>query len=112
MASIRQNKVARLIQKELGFIFQKEAGMLFHGAMVTVTVVRVSPDLAVAKVYLSLFPSSKAKETFETICNHNKHWRYELGQKVKNQMRIVPELAFFIDDSLDYIENIEKLMKS
>ena len=111
MDSIRQNKVARLIQKELGIMLQKESGTLFHGSLVTVTTVRVSPDLALAKIYISLFPPAKAEETFETICHHNKHWRYELGQKVKNQMRVVPELAFFVDDSLDYIENIEKLIK-
>ncbi|MCX6257258.1 MAG: 30S ribosome-binding factor RbfA [Bacteroidia bacterium] len=110
MNSIRQNKVARLIQKELGIIFQKETGVLVPGAMVSVTVVRVSPDLAIARVYLSLFPPEKSKDLYETICNHNKHWRFELGQKVKNQMRVVPELSFFIDDSLDYIEKIDKLI--
>jgi ribosome-binding factor A len=92
MESTRQNKVARLIQKDLGEIFQQLGKPALQGRMVTVTVVRMSPDLSVAKVY-------------------PKPIRNQLGQRVKNQLRIVPELAFFIDDSLDYVDKIDQLLK-
>jgi len=80
--------------------------------MISVTVVRVSPDLALAKIYLSIFPSEDAKIFLEELKVHTKHIRNLLGQRVKNQLRIVPELAFFIDDSLDYVSKIEDLLKS
>lgn len=111
MESTRQKKVSRLLQKELGDIFQKMR-MTFGGKMITVTIVRVSPDLALAKTYLSIFPHDKNDEnTLESIRQRSAKIRNELGKKVKNQLRVVPELAFFIDDSLDYIDNIEELLK-
>jgi len=79
--------------------------------MITVTTVRVSPDLSVARVYLSIFPTEKKEEVFELIKQSTKTIRHELAQRIRNQMRIVPELAFFIDDSLDCIENIDRLLK-
>lgn len=79
--------------------------------MVTVTNVRITPDLGLARVYLSIFPSNQNKETLEIVKNNYKAIRLLLGQKVKNQLRVVPELEFFIDDSLDYIERIDKLLK-
>ncbi|HNV81324.1 MAG: 30S ribosome-binding factor RbfA [Tenuifilaceae bacterium] len=111
MEGTRLTKVARQIQKDLGEIFQRQSKSLFQGRMITVTTVRVSPDLSVARVYLSIFPTEKKEEVFELIKQSTKTIRHELAQRIRNQMRIVPELAFFIDDSLDYIENIDRLLK-
>lgn len=112
MTSIRQNKVSRLIQKELGALFQKDAGGFLKGAMVSVTAVRMSPDLGLAKAYISIFAPGDKKDYLELIRSHAGELRFLLGKKVKNQLRIVPELAFFIDDSLDYAERINQLLKS
>lgn len=113
MDSIRQNKVARLIQKELSEIFLFEGKNLFPGVMVSVTVVRVSPDMGVAKVYLSLFtPARNNKEVFGIINDNVKVFRHRLSQRIKYQMRSTPELIFYEDDSLDYMENIDKLLGS
>ena len=111
MEGTRLTKVARQIQKDLGEIFQRQSKSLFQGRMITVTTVRVSPDLSVARVYISIFPTEKKEEVFELIKQSTKTIRHELAQRIRNQMRIVPELAFFIDDSLDYIENIDRLLK-
>jgi len=81
-----------------------------QGKMITVTTVRVSPDLGIAKVYLSIFPSTNKDDVFALVKQNTKAIRHELAQRIKNQMRIVPELQFFIDDSLDYIENIDRLL--
>jgi ribosome-binding factor A len=111
MESTRQNKVARLLQKDLGDIFQRLEREILQGKMITITVVRMSPDLSVAKVFLSVFPSDN-KETFiEHLQPYTKMIRNQLAQKVRNQLRVVPELAFFIDDSLDYVEKIDQLLK-
>jgi ribosome-binding factor A len=111
MESTRQNKVARLIQKDLGEIIQQLGKPALQGRMVTVTVVRMSPDLSVAKIYLSIFPSEEQIQYLEHLKQYNKIIRNQLGQRVKNQLRIVPELVFFIDDSLDYVEKIDQLLK-
>ncbi len=111
MASIRQNKVSRLIQKDLGDIFQKEEKEILPGYMITVTKVRVTADLGIARVYLSIFPSGKLEEQITVINNHKKHIRHELGKRIRHQVREIPELTFFIDDSLDYIERIESLLE-
>jgi ribosome-binding factor A len=111
MESTRQQKIARLIQKDLGMIFQRESRNLFGGAMITVTKVSVAKDLSVAKSYLSLFGMKDKESTLENIRVHTKEIRRQLGQREHNQLRIIPELQFFIDDSLDYIENIDKLLK-
>ena len=110
MASTKQNKVARLLQKELGDIFQKKS-KLFDNKMITVTVVRISPDLLVAKVYLSMYPSRNNESTLSLVREHGNELRYELGNRIRNQVRKIPELNFFIDDTLDYIENIDRLLK-
>ena len=81
-----------------------------QGKMITVTVVRISPDLSVAKVYLSIFPSEEPDKFLKNIQHHVKHIRNELGKRVRHQLRIVPELAFFIDDSLDYADHIDDLL--
>ena len=112
MEGTRLNKVSRLLQKDLGDIFQKEGVALFRGKMITVTSVRVSPDLGVAKVYISIFPTDKKEEVLLVVKEHSKQLRHELAQRVRHQLRVIPELTFFLDDSLDYIENIDKLLKS
>jgi len=110
MEGTRLSKIERLIQKELGDIFQKQTqGM--HGILVSVSRVRVSPDLGIAKSYLSIFPSDKSKELLEAIRKNTKAIRFDLGQRVRTQLRKIPELTFYIDDSLDYIENIDKLLQ-
>lgn len=109
--STRQHKVGRQIQKDLAEILRQRGMASFKGSLVSVTAVKVSPDLSVAKVYLSIFPSAKAKEVLQIIVESSKSLRGELGRIVSKQLRIVPELAFFIDDSLDYVEKIDKLLK-
>ena len=111
MSSTRQNKIERLLQRDLGDIFQKGTSTLFKGKMVTVTKVRVSPDLSVARIYLSLFPVDDKKEFIDYINGMEGQIRFDLGKRVRHQLRKVPEVAFFVDDSLDYIENIDNLLK-
>ena len=111
METTRQQKVARQIQKDLSEIFTLATREITQGRMITVTTVRMSPDLSVAKVYLSVFPSDKADAFLENLQHYVKHIRLELGKKVRHQLRLVPELAFFIDDSLDYAERIDQLLK-
>ncbi|PKP39478.1 MAG: ribosome-binding factor A [Bacteroidetes bacterium HGW-Bacteroidetes-15] len=111
MEGTRLNKVSRQIQKDLGEILQRQSQSLFLGKLITVTAVRVSPDLGIAKVYVSIFPTEKKEDVMDILKQNTKSIRFELGQRIKNQMRIVPELAFYIDDSLDYIENIDRLLK-
>ena len=84
---------------------------MMHGVMVSVTRTRVSPDLSICTAYLSVFPSEKGEELLKNIESNIKTIRYELGSRVHNQLRIIPELRFFIDDSLDYIERIDELLK-
>ena len=110
MQETRQNRIARLLQKELSTIFQSQTRTM-HGVMVSVTRVRISPDLSICTAYLSIFPSEKADEIISNINANNKTIRYELGTRVRNQLRIVPELRFFVDDSLDYIDHIDELLK-
>lgn len=109
MESTRQAKIARLIQKELSEIFRQQTAKT-HGTLVSVSAVRVSPDLSIARAYLSVFPSAKAQEMIESINRSAKTIRYELAQKVRYQLRKTPELAFYLDDSLDYIEKIDSLL--
>ena len=110
METTRQNKIARLIQKELSdmFLLQTKA---MHGVLVSVSVVRISPDLSYAKAYLSVFPSERSEEIVKNINANVKTIRYELGQRVRFQLRISPELKFFVDDSLDYAARIDELLK-
>lgn len=110
MESTRQQKIARLIQKELSEIFRQQTAKMGN-VLVSVSAVRVSPDLSIARAYLSIFPSEKGKEIIESINHNAKSVRYELAQRVRYQLRKTPELTFFIDDSLDYIEHIDSLLK-
>ena len=112
METTRQKKVARLLQKELADIFIKKGQELAHGKLVTVTEVRVSPDFSFAKVFISVFPSTDHQEVIDKINEHSARIRFELGSKIRSQLRIVPEIAFQLDDSLDYIDKIDKLLKS
>lgn len=110
MQETRQARISRLLQKELADIFQSQTRMM-RGVLVTVTRVKISPDLSICTAYLSVFPSDKGEELLENIRGNEKSVRYELGTRVRNQLRIIPELRFFLDDSLDYLEKIDGLLK-
>ncbi len=110
METTRQNKISRLIQKDLGEIFQRNEQRMFPGAMITVTKVNITRDLSIARVYLSIFGKNPEK-VIKMIEASSKEIRRLLGLRIKNQVKAIPELRFFIDDSLDYIENIERLLK-
>ena len=110
METTRQQKIARLLQKELSEIFRVQTAKM-GGMLVSVSAVRVSPDLSIARAYLSIFPSERANEIIESINHSARSVRYELAQRVRYQLRKTPELTFFIDDSLDYIEHIDSLLK-
>lgn len=109
--STRQLKVAREIQKDMAEILRSKGMAVFDGAMVTVSEVRVSPDLSIAKTYVSIFPSEKAEKVMGILNENMKTYRGELGHKVGKQLRIVPEIVFFLDSTLDYAEHIEELLK-
>jgi len=112
MESTRQQKIARLVQKEAGLIFQQESHELCRGALVTVTKANITSDLSVARIYLSLFATNDKKGLLDHIRYHGKEIRHRLGNRLHNQLRIIPELQFFLDDSLDYIDKIDDLLKS
>ena len=110
METTRQNKISRLIQKELSEIFLLQTKSM-NGVLVSVSAVRISPDMSYARVYLSVFPSEKSQEIVKNINDNMKSIRFELGTRVRHQLRIIPELKFFVDDSLDYVERIDELLK-
>lgn len=110
MESNRQLKVNRLIQKELSELFLLETKKM-PGVLISVTNVRTSPDLGLAHAYLSIFPSERGEELIKNITENTKSLRFNFGKRIGKQLRIVPELMFHLDDSLDYIENIDKLLK-
>ena len=110
METTRQNKIARLLQKELSDIFLLQTKSM-HGVLVSVSAVRISPDRSVARAYVRIFPSERADEIIKNINANMKSVRYELGTRVRYQLRIIPELKFFVDDSLDYAEHIDELLK-
>ena len=110
MQETRQNKIARLLQKELAQIFQEQTRAL-HGVMVSVTRAKVSRELSLCTAYLSVFPSERGEEIIGNVNANMKTIRYELGTRIRNQVRVIPELRFFIDDSLDYIDRIDELLK-
>lgn len=109
--STRQLKVAGQIQKDMAEIIRLKGMPFFGGALVSVSGVKISPDLSVAKVYVSAFPSAKAPAVMKTLEDNSKALRGELGTRVAKQLRIVPEINFFLDSSLDYVEHIEELLK-
>ena len=110
METTRQNKIARLIQKELSEIFLLQTKSM-PGVLVSVSIVRISPDMSYARVYLSVFPSERSEEIVKNINANMKSIRFVLGNRVRHQLRIIPELKFFVDDSLDYAEKIDELLK-
>ena len=107
----RQLKVAKEIQKVMAEIIRSKGMAAFGGALVSVSGVKISPDLSVAKIYVSIFPSDKAEAVMEVLQENCKALRGELGHKMGKQLRIVPEIAFLLDSSLDYVEHIEELLK-
>ncbi|MBR4524034.1 MAG: 30S ribosome-binding factor RbfA [Bacteroidales bacterium] len=110
-ASTRQLKVAREIQRDLSEIIRSRGLAAFGGAMVTVSEVRISPDLSIAKVFVSIFPSDRAPQVMKMLEDEKRTLRGELGRKVASQLRIVPEIDFLLDTTLDYAEHIEELLK-
>jgi ribosome-binding factor A len=111
MESVRQQKVGRLLQKELSEIFRANAKTLFEGNFITVTIVRVSPDLGAAKIYLSIMLSADKSAALTQVKEQAPAIRRLLGNNIRRQVRVIPELSFFIDDSLDYAEKIDNLLK-
>lgn len=107
----RMRKVARQIQRDLSELFQIYGMAAYGGALISVTHVRMSPDLSIAKVWFSIFPSEKAADTLKAVQKQSNKIRGDLGNRVAKQLRIVPQLSFFIDDSLDYAAHIEELLK-
>ena len=111
METTRQKKVARQIQKDVAEILLQKTSSILPGALISVSKVRMSPDLSYAKVFLSVFPLQDASAFLKSIGNQSSEIRNDLGRRVRHQLRIVPELTFYIDDSLDYAENIDRLLR-
>ncbi len=111
MENKRQERIQKLLQRDIGDIFQRELGHVTQHAMVTVTKVYVTPDLSLARIYLSLFAVKDKAALMKQITKHTKEIRGKLGVRIRHQLRVVPELQFFEDDSLDYIERIDELLK-
>ena len=109
--STRQLKVAKEIQKAMAEVIRSKGMAAFGGALVSVSGVKVSPDLSIAKIYVSVFPSEKAEAVMAVLDENARALRGELGAKVGKQLRITPEIAFYLDSSLDYVEHIEELLK-
>lgn len=110
MGSIRQKKVEAVIQEELGKYFRENARSICMGAMVSVTEVRIVPDMSYLKAFLSIFGHPDVKEVFENIKSHKDEVRYELGKRLGKSLRRIPDLSFYIDDSIDYAMEIDKLL--
>ena len=112
METTRQQKIARQIQRDVAEIFQKEAAPALLGTLVTVTAVRVSPDLGYAKIYVSVFPFGRSAEVMASLEGAARLVRGALGQRLRNQLKNVPEIQFFLDDSLEYVEQIDRALRS
>ena len=110
--NIRQEKIASLLQKELRSYFHKESKTICKGAMVRGTVIRLSPDLSIAKVYLSIFGTKNPQEVFENILGLSTTIRYEIGKTLRHQLRKTPSFQFYLDDSFDYSKKIDDLLNS
>lgn len=111
MESTRLDKVSRLLQRDLGEIFQKEAQGALRGKLITVTEVRLTPNLEIAKVFLSVFPSEHGVSLTKEIQDNTAYFRNLLGQRIRHQLRIVPHLHFILDESIDKLERIDELLK-
>ena len=111
METTRQQKIAKQIQKDVAEIFQKEGAPIVRGSLVTVTAGRTSPDFSYAKIYVSIFPFEQSGEVMKRLEHQNWFIRRALGQRLRNQLKNVPEIQFLLDDSLEYIEHIEQALK-
>ncbi|MBO4454679.1 MAG: 30S ribosome-binding factor RbfA [Paludibacteraceae bacterium] len=111
MESTRQHKIARLIQKDMSDILLRYARTL-HGVLISVSEVRVSPDLGLARIYLSIFPQDRVKETMAWIEENAHKLRGELGALERHQLRVIPEIVFHLDETIDRMERIDELLKS
>ena len=111
MDSTRQQKFSRLIQKELGDLFQRDGKSFYGQNFVTITNVRVTPDLSIARVHVSIFKASKPLDVMDMINKNSHEIRLKLGKRIHNQARIIPSLQFFLDDSLDYVDKMEDVFK-
>ena len=111
MENTRQQKIAKQIQKDVADIFQKEGAAIVRGLLVTVTAVRVSPDFGYAKIYISVFPFARTRGLMGALEQNGWFIRRALGQRIRNQLKSVPEIQFFLDDSLEYIEHIDQALK-
>jgi ribosome-binding factor A len=109
MESKRQQKFAGVIQEDLAAIFQREGMSFLPNTLVTITKVRVTPDLALARIFLSFFNNTNTQLALQTIKLHASEIRYKLGARIKDQVRIIPQLEFFIDDTSEYVERMDKL---
>lgn len=110
METTRQQKIAKQIQRDMAEIFQKEGADAVRGSLTTVTAVRVSPDFSYAKIYVSVFPFEQNGRIMASLEANNWFLRRALGQRIRNQLKVVPEIQFFLDDSLEYIEQIDRAM--
>ncbi|MFI3264990.1 MAG: 30S ribosome-binding factor RbfA [Rikenellaceae bacterium] len=108
METTRQQKVSKQIQRDIAEIFQREAAPIVKGILITVTAVRVSPDLSYAKIYVSIFPFDRHQEVMKSLKENIWMIRKALGTRIKSQLKVVPEIDFFLDDSLEYIEGIDR----
>ncbi|RZJ78647.1 MAG: 30S ribosome-binding factor RbfA [Flavobacterium sp.] len=111
MESKRQQKFAGLLQEELAAIFQREGAAYLPNTLVTITKVRVSPDLAVAKVYLSFLNTNNTSLSLATVNSHSSEIRYKLGSRIRHQARVIPTLTFFVDDTNEYVEHMDKIFE-
>ncbi|MGN6178350.1 MAG: 30S ribosome-binding factor RbfA [Mucilaginibacter sp.] len=109
MESKRQQKFAGVIQQDLAAIFQREGSAYLPNTLVTITKVRVTPDLAIARIFLSFFNNSNSQLALQTIKSHASEIRYKLGARIKDQVRIVPQLEFFVDDTNEYVDRMDKI---
>ncbi len=109
MESKRQQKFAGVIQEDLAAIFQREGNAYLPNTLVTITKVRVTPDLAIARIFLSFFNNTNTQLALQTIKSHASEIRYKLGARIKDQVRIIPQLEFFIDDTNEYVDRMDKI---
>jgi ribosome-binding factor A len=109
MESKRQQKFAGVIQEDLAAIFQREGNAYLPNTLVTITKVRVTPDLAIARIFLSFFNNTNTQLALQTIKSHASEIRYKLGARIKDQVRIIPQLEFFVDDTNEYVDRMDKI---
>lgn len=110
MFTKRQNQYNKLMQKELAYIFTQHGKEWFRNTLVTITMIRITPDLGIAKVYVSVLPFNKSEELLEVIKNKQKAIRGMLGNRIRNQVRHIPDLIFYIDDTMDFIDRMDKII--